>query len=564
MEEYLHQHNVTIRQSNDSIRGRYIQANSLIPKGTTFITSQPLGAVCLPQTTNECCNYCFRKKATTLLQRCSRCKKAYFCDMGCFKNAWLSYHQFVCSATPTNTDAEYDMELEMLERVALNVSRYNERQQQSDKKTMDKPMDDVSEETVDVTMQAFFSLMGHDQLQHKHIILRYKEIVKAALSKSHIKQTHLTEQDLMHYLCVFQSNNFGINDEDMFPIGEGTYPVASLFNHSCRPNAIVIFDGALANIRAIEDIAEGSEITIAYTDAAHSRTYRQKSLKDKYFFTCRCDRCHTNNKSKKRYLSLVDTLLGEEVSDWDRAQSLLGTNKDIEATTILEEVKEWDLLEMCKLYDRKHGTMPDPKYPLTIASFTHCFLQFLAPYLLTWNNLKLHQQSSRSAMTSLTDFDDPSPSLAKPTVPATYDDIMETAIHKMMSYPTTTSTIIPYRLSTLTVCSRLFYDEMAAGRWEHAVKLGMYIVVQYCLIYPPYHPILAQHCLMLSKCCWNSIIQLEMLVDGKQLEKVYERGVRRWIVTCKETVSVSFGKYSHLWRETLELEWLFLREQKLK
>ncbi|KAG2197669.1 hypothetical protein INT47_002376 [Mucor saturninus] len=556
MDAYLQLNNVSLVQSNDSTKGRLIQSDTLFKKGSVIITSQPLGTATLPQHINENCNYCFRKQTSPPLQRCSQCKKAYFCDMACFQNAWLSYHQFICGKhhAKNDTPANDDLDLEMLEKVALNVVRYRKRT------TAEQPPKDKNDETVNVTMNTFFSLMGHDDTQPKHVKEKYKALAKEALNKPFLQQSGLTVDELVHYLNVFKSNNFAIDDKDMFPIGEGTYPIAALFNHSCRPNAVVMFDGAYASIRAIEDIQPGKEITISYVDAAHSRSYRQKVLYDKYFFHCQCDRCG-GNSSDKQYLCLIDTLLGEEENDWDRAQELL--NKQDKCQRILDEVKAWDLLAMCKQYDRKSDGYPDPKQPLTIANYTHYFIQFFAPYLLTWDQDQLHQQHVGSTLkSSLNDFDDPLPALAKPAVQATYDLIMKTAIDKILSYPTDSKTIIPYRLTTLSTCTRLFYDEMAEGHWENAVKLGMYVLIQYCLIYPPYHPMLAQHFLMLAKACWNSIIQSELLNVG--LEKVYERGVRRWIVSSKETIAVAFGKNSSLWRETLELEWIFLREQKLK
>lgn len=555
MDAYLQLNNISLVYSNDSIKGRLIQSNNLLKKGTVIITSQSLGTATLPQTINEYCNYCFRKQASPPLQRCSQCKKAYFCDMACFQNAWLSYHQFICGKPTSNKDAADDLDLEMLEKVALNVARYKKRT------TIEQSPKDKNDETVNVTMDTFFSLMGHDDAQPTYIKKKFKALASEALKKPFIQQTGLAVDDLIHYLNVFKSNNFAIDDKDMFPIGEGTYPVAALFNHSCRPNAVVMFEGAYASIRAIEDIEPGSEITISYVDTAHSRTYRQKVLYDKYFFHCQCERCGGNDGEKK-YLCLVDTLLGEEENDWDRAQQLL--QKQDKSQLILKEIEEWDLLAMCKQYDRKSGGYPDPEKPLTIANYTHYFIQFFAPFLLTWNQPELHQQHIGSTLkTSLNDFDDPLPALAKPAVQETYDLIMKTAIDKMLSYPTDSpKTIIPYRLTTLSTCTRLFYDEMADGHWMNAVKLGMYVLIQYCLIYPPYHPMLAQHFLMLAKACWNSIIQSELLNVG--LEKVYERGVRRWIMSSKETVAVAFGKNSSLWRETLELEWIFLREQKLK
>ncbi|KAI9480362.1 MAG: hypothetical protein EXX96DRAFT_177910 [Benjaminiella poitrasii] len=568
MNEYLQYNHISLQDSRDSTKGRYVRAESALPKGTVIITSQPLGTTALPQTLNEYCNYCFRKQTSPPLQRCSQCKKAYFCDMACFKNAWLSYHQYVCNKSrQAHRYAEDDMDLEMLERVALNVMRYRKRTQ---KETIQDPTD----ETVEVTMEAFFSLMGHDQLQPRVIRERHQTLASEALKKPFLQQTGLTVDELVHYLNVFKSNNFSIDDMDLFAVGEGTYPIAALFNHSCRPNAVVMFEGALASIHAIEDIEADTEITISYVDAAHSRMYRQNALREKYFFNCQCDRC--SESSDRPYLSKIDTLLGEEESDWDRAQQLLMEyNKDIAAkgesndqrSRILKEVEEWDLLEMCRKYDRKNDGCPDPNSPLSIASYTHYFIQFFAPYLLTWDRPDLHQQSIGSTLkTSLTDFDDPLHSQAKPKVQPTYDEIMSTAIDKMLSYPTpkSSSIIIPYRLNTLSICTRLFYDEMSENHWRNAVKLGMYVLIQYCLIYPPYHPMLAQHFLMLAKACWNSIVQSELITGDKQLEKVYERGVRRWIMSSKEAVSVAFGKHSKLWRETLELEWIFLREQKLK
>lgn len=554
MDAYLQLNNISLVVSNDSTKGRLILADTFLKKGSLIITSQPLGTVTLPQNINENCNYCFRKQASPPLQRCSQCKKAYFCDMACFQNAWLSYHQFICGKTHPTKDAADDLDLEMLEKVALNVIRYKKRT------TTEKAPTDKHDETVNVTMDTFFSLMGHDDAQPKHVKEKYKALAREALKKPFLQQSGLTVDELVHYLNVFKSNNFAIDDKDMFPVGEGTYPVAALFNHSCRPNAVVMFDGAYASIRAIEDIQPGKEITIAYVDAAHSRAYRQKALYDKYFFRCQCDRCG-GNEGDKKYLCLIDTLLGEEENDWDRAQELL--SKQDKSQHILNEVEEWDLLAMCKQYDRKSDGFPNPEQPLTIANYTHYFIQFFAPYLLTWNQKQLHQQQAGSTLkASINDFDDPLAAFAKPAVQETYDLIMKTAIDKMLSYPTDSKTIIPYRLTTLSTCTRLFYDEMAEGHWMNSVKLGMYVLIQYCLIYPPYHPMLAQHFLMLAKACWNAIIQTELLNVG--LEKVYERGVRRWIVSSKETIAVAFGKDSSLWRETLELEWVFLREQKLK
>ncbi|SAL98298.1 hypothetical protein [Absidia glauca] len=602
LQDYLSVYGLDLQTTTDTTKGRAVLSTDYHKRGTVLVTSQPLGAVALPSTRPEVCNYCFRKPSNPeSLQRCSQCKSAYFCDVACFKNAWLTYHQYVCRPASSNhqflgDDSDQDaLDLEMLERVALNCWRYNNRKtnQQQDAKveegTDDTKQYNVDEEGVDVTMEAFDGLMGHDQKQPKHTLQRYRRLAEQALSQPYLANSGLKVEQLVQYLCRFQCNNFGIHDDRLFTIGEGTYPVASLFNHSCRPNAVVMFEGALLSIVAIEPISPDQEVTIAYVDAAHDRSHRKSTLSSKYFFDCLCVRCVDTD-----IYGQIDTLLGKEASDWDRAQALLQqTRLDDDSDTpttlrdrILQQVNDWDLLEMSRLYDRRHDGVPDASKPLNLAHYTHYVIQFFAPYLWSSCNLGLsfgNEQSASSVLSTtapssrpgsppplpspppraLSYFDDPLPQAARPKVSTSYKGIFTHLLPIIQAYPLDDN-VVPYRLTTLSASTQLLYDEMDLGHWRNAVKLGMYVLIQYCWIYPPYHPIVAQHLLLLAKCSWNSIIKSELLGDGKALEKAYERGVRRWILLAKETLATVVGKQGEQWREVIELEWIFLREQKLK
>ncbi|KAI9266899.1 hypothetical protein BDA99DRAFT_506927 [Phascolomyces articulosus] len=601
LEKYLASYHLALVQDKD--KGKSVVATAPLERGAIVTTSQPLGTVPLKANRHEFCNYCFRKlgstattyNQTTPLQRCSRCKSAYFCDMACFKNAWLSYHQFVCQpATPNNhhhhdddesnnkinDDEEEDdstLDLEMTERVALNVSRFMKRQQVNGEQQ--QGMEPNDEETVQVTMEAFASLMDHLD-NHPHYLLdHYASVAKTAKEKSYLVDTPLQEKQLIQFLGRFKCNNFAIYDEQLFTMGEGTYPVASLFNHSCRPNAAVLFDGALLVIKAIDNIQPDEEITIAYVDIAHSRTARQKTLRDKYFFQCTCERCRDDN-----VIGRIDGMLGEEESDWDRAERLLNghhgdpTKQDDISKHIMQLVEEeWDLPVMTKTYNRTNGTIPDRSKPLSLQYYVHFLLPFLTPYLWSASNPAIqfvgtrspthHSNSANSSATGtilkqLTAFDDPPRHAALPDSAASdsYHDILGAAIDQVSTYPP--AEIIPFRITTLSACTKLFVDTMMEGNWRAATKLGMYVLVQYSIIYPPYHPMLAQHLLLLAKSAWNSIIQNE--IQGGKLETFQERGVRRWILLAKEAILYTFGKQSTMWREVLELEWIFIREQNLK
>ncbi|XP_015571533.1 histone-lysine N-methyltransferase ASHR1 isoform X3 [Ricinus communis] len=86
-------------------------------------------------------------------------------------------------------------------------------------------------------------------------------------------------------------NAHTICDSELRPLGTGLYPVVSIINHSCLPNAVLVFDGRLAVVHTVQHIPKGSEVLISYIETAGSTMTRQKALKQQYFFTCTCPRC---------------------------------------------------------------------------------------------------------------------------------------------------------------------------------------------------------------------------------------------------------------------------------
>lgn len=98
-------------------------------------------------------------------------------------------------------------------------------------------------------------------------------------------------KEVTQMICRFACNAHTICDEEVRPLGTGLYPVISIVNHSCVPNAVLHFDGNRAALRALEDTQEGTEITISYVELAASTNTRRKALRDQYYFDCNCIRC---------------------------------------------------------------------------------------------------------------------------------------------------------------------------------------------------------------------------------------------------------------------------------
>lgn len=643
IQHYINGHNLTLMTSTQ--KGRIVVATDHHHRGAIIITSKPLATVSV---SDDYCQHCLRQSRKTdtgytPLQRCSRCKSAYFCDMDCFKSAWINYHRYVCGDGDWRTCDE-----ELLERTVCSLIRYKQHNYTPAPNNLDSL---PPKETMDITIEAFSCLQDHLNDQPAHITRQLFELADKVLQRPYIQQQALhygiDQTTLVRLQSQFQCNGMSVHDEHLFVVGEGIYPVASFFNHSCRPNAAAVFDGSLLLIKAIEPIGPGEEITLAYIDIGRSRGYRQRILRDRYFFTCDCVRC-----SDQGWLRLLDKMVGEDEEDEEEDISNFVINKPYsqqqhhqqqrrkktdQLDTLRQHIDHWDLLTLSRQYDRLKNIHPDPSQSLTLGTFTHHMLQLFTPYVWSVSNPTLHYTNNQSLYSSIScsmldsipisssattttppvspssiytplpspvstphhppaspsstpspftstsppysstfadkqfyaQFDDPCPTAAQPPIQHDYESILTKAMETCMSFPANPhSTNIPstgdgplsipvFRLSTLAGVHHLFYEAMEKKHWPFAVKCGLYILIQYCFLYPPYHPTMAHHLAMLAKTGWNFIVQ-----DSIR-EKVYARGVRRWIALAKETAKLAFGTRDCHYKEAVNLEWLFRREHQL-
>ena len=140
-----------------------------------------------------------------------------------------------------------------------------------------------------------------------------RDSVSAAeiLSSSH-EDEHLHEHAMQLVLraCRASVNSFSVirtvQPSESLQVqhasfGSGIYPVASLLNHSCAPNAIVrpfVHDATLC-VTATERIECGHEVTISYGPLAartRDRATRRSELLRRYHFTCCCCACDDNQQ----------------------------------------------------------------------------------------------------------------------------------------------------------------------------------------------------------------------------------------------------------------------------
>jgi hypothetical protein len=68
-------------------------------------------------------------------------------------------------------------------------------------------------------------------------------------------------------------------------------PVACSANHSCEPNASILFDQPRLMMRSLSPIKKGEEVFISYIDNTDPFYRRQTQLKQRYNFECQCSKC---------------------------------------------------------------------------------------------------------------------------------------------------------------------------------------------------------------------------------------------------------------------------------
>lgn len=87
------------------------------------------------------------------------------------------------------------------------------------------------------------------------------------------------------------SNSLTLITPSFDPLGIMIEPTLCHINHSCEPNAYVIMNGSVAELRALKDVKKGEELFISYIDPSYPFTRRRGELKKRWFFDCECTKC---------------------------------------------------------------------------------------------------------------------------------------------------------------------------------------------------------------------------------------------------------------------------------
>ena len=112
-------------------------------------------------------------------------------------------------------------------------------------------------------------------------------------------------------------NRIAIHMPSHHVCGTGIYPLASLINHSCLPNACFVFAGNELLVRTLAPIPAGAEITVSYVDNQRVAPVRHAHLLQAHDFLCRCAVCSVGDEVRRE-------TKGADAAAWEDERMRMG------------------------------------------------------------------------------------------------------------------------------------------------------------------------------------------------------------------------------------------------
>ena len=280
-------------------RGRCVFAKGALGRGEVVLEARPMGCAVNDKYSELVCHYCFGLLPTikAMQVKCSGgCGGVVYCKKQC---------------------AEADKLHQIGECQVLRT--WNQQPSGQSKSTRG----------LRVFMRAVYMYAGDKGMAQLSELLEAEEGAEGdanMLSMAQVVNRFVMEEarmpvaKLARLISQAKRNVHAIVDVEGHNLGHGLYPVASFFNHSCWPNAVVSFQGQTLVVRALRDIQPAEEVTIAYAELYCPRNLRRQQLQAKKYFLCECTRCQlpSSDAREARIVAGPPELASEARNAFDR------------------------------------------------------------------------------------------------------------------------------------------------------------------------------------------------------------------------------------------------------
>ncbi|KDR78759.1 hypothetical protein GALMADRAFT_64592 [Galerina marginata CBS 339.88] len=288
-----------IRMSTDEAgNGRGIYSKYYRKPGEVLLSVKPHVAALSNEHLEEYCSNCVSpKSATGSLRRCTGCKLLHYCDAKCQTADWL-FHRNECIAIQrwsTSSSSEGSGSAPIPGDAIRCLGRILWRKQKLGQESVwSREMDGLQSHRTSINKDPN-SRDSQTYTQLAHAIVRFLGL-NSPQELSEYGMHNAAE--LVDLVSRFTTNTFTISTPALAPLGACVSPLVALINHSCDPNAVVVFPRAgsreqepLMQVIALKPISPDEEVLTAYIDTTLPREKRQQILQETYHFTCKCNLC---------------------------------------------------------------------------------------------------------------------------------------------------------------------------------------------------------------------------------------------------------------------------------
>ncbi|XP_044733356.1 SET and MYND domain-containing protein 4-like [Chrysoperla carnea] len=271
--------------------GRYVVANANIKAGDILFVEEPYCLVSSCINKAKMCSYC-NAHDKILISPCENCVRMY-CSDDCRDKAWNDYHRWECNGI-LNTFEEQIGVGHLAFRILFKGAQVNyDIKNDNDYKPVYNLVTNLDKMDLDdVGVYVVMSVTLVYYLKTKTNFFDW--YTKKSNMKKELISRFLSTLAFRH-LCQLQCNAHG---EQFDFEGErchrsGIYPSSCLMNHSCDSNIVNDYFNSVLIVRASRNIKKGEEVSnsYGYSYRTHLTAERQKSLKEQYYFDCRCEAC---------------------------------------------------------------------------------------------------------------------------------------------------------------------------------------------------------------------------------------------------------------------------------
>ncbi|PBP21596.1 SET and MYND domain-containing protein 2 [Diplocarpon rosae] len=246
------------------------------------------------------CSFCIQECQS--MKRCSACKIPYYCHKSCQNRHWREIHSQECRLLRKLPDVPPTAVRSLIVMLLKNKDQL-----------------DSGEEMDWTALESHFEELQQDRKRWEEILMQARAGIE--FTKSEAERMG----EAVRWLCVLSTNAFRITLPDNTPVGLCFSPTLARANHSCNPNAFIVFDSRHISLRALRTIKTDEQIYISYIDPTEDVISRQSRLKERYFFTCKCEKCERNENAYDSFLSYQL----EEEEDYDKRMDVFCAPKQL-------------------------------------------------------------------------------------------------------------------------------------------------------------------------------------------------------------------------------------------